>query len=181
MDQMVKKSPEKEKACDMACMMEEYKKVGAPGEQHKMLESRTGKWRVKSRHYMDPAQPPMESSGECDRKMILGGRYMQEEFSGDMMGEPFNGIGVFGYNNHTKKYFSTWMDSMSTGLYFFEGTGSPDGKTMSLEGHFNDPVKGDVTWRLTSTIKDADHETFEMKTITKDGKEEKCEMTYERA
>ncbi|MEP6887745.1 MAG: DUF1579 family protein [Nitrospirales bacterium] len=32
-------------------------------------------------------------------------------------------MGVTGYDNHTKKYMATWMDSMGTGIYFFEGSG----------------------------------------------------------
>lgn len=35
--------------------------------------------------------------------MILGGRFLLHEYSGEMMGSIFNGIGVNGYDNHTKK------------------------------------------------------------------------------
>ena len=31
-----------------------------------------------------------------------------------MKGSPFTGIGFAGYDNHTQKYLSTWMDSMGT-------------------------------------------------------------------
>ena len=49
-------------------------------------------------------------------------------FAGDMMGSPFSGIGLNGYDNNTGKYVSTWMDTMSTAILYFEGTAGPDGK-----------------------------------------------------
>ena len=49
-----------------------------------------------------------------------------------MMGQPFTGIGVTGYDNHAKKYLSTWIDSMGTGIFSMEGTASMDGETITL-------------------------------------------------
>jgi hypothetical protein len=33
--------------------------------------------------------------------MILGGRFLQQEFAGEMMGGTFLGIGLTGYDNHS--------------------------------------------------------------------------------
>jgi hypothetical protein len=176
MDQAVKQRIED----DGASMMDAYKELAVPGAPHKMLAGRTGKWRVASKHWMDVDKPPMESEGTCERKMVLGGRYLQEEFSGDMMGSPFTGLGFTAYDNHNRKYVSTWMDSMSTGIYVFEGTASADGKTITMDGHFDDAVKGPVTWTLKTTIKDDKTEEFEMNMTTVGGKKEMCTMAYTR-
>jgi hypothetical protein len=112
--------------------------------------------------------------------MILDGRFLQDEFSGEMMGSPFTGIGVIGYDNQSKKYVSIWMDSMSTGIYFFEGTASQDGRTISLESRFNDPIKGPGTWHLVTRIVDENTEVAEMRMTYESGGEEKCETTYTR-
>ena len=112
--------------------------------------------------------------------MILGGRYLQEEFTGEMMGSPFTGIGITGYDNLGKKYVMAWMDSMSTGIYFMEGTADADGRTITLNGRFDDPVKGPMKWRGVTRIVDDNTEVCEMTMIDKDGKEEKCETTYTR-
>jgi hypothetical protein len=162
-------------------MMEIYQKVGTPGPPHKMLASMAGSWTTKSKAWMEPDKPPMEDEGACEQKMLLGGRYLQQEFTGKMMGAPFNGIGVTGYDNHTKKYMSTWIDTMSTAIYFFEGTGRPDGKTFTQESRYDDPVKGPMTWRSVTRIVDGNTMLFEMYGIDKTGKEEKMmEMTYNR-
>jgi hypothetical protein len=166
---------------DMQAMMEVYRKVGTPGEPHKMLASLEGSWTTKTRGWMEPDKPPTDSTGTCEQKMLLGGRYLQQEYTGDMMGEPFTGINIIGYDNHTKKYVSTWIDSMSTGIYCFEGTVSSDGKTITQENSYDDPVRGPMIWRSISRFVDDNTLEYEMYMIPKSGKEEKMmEMTVSR-
>lgn len=89
---------------DMQSMMEVYEKLATPGPPHQLLESMAGIWHTKTRCWMEPETPPVESEGTCEQKMLLGGRFLQQVFNGDMMGIPFTGIGVTGFDNHTKKY-----------------------------------------------------------------------------
>jgi hypothetical protein len=116
-------------------IMEEYKRLETPGAPHRLLARMAGSWNTKTRSWMGPEKPPMESTGTCELKMLFDGRYLQQEYSGDLMGSPFAGVGVTGYDNHTKKFVSAWMDSMSTGIYFFEGSESTDGKGFTQESH----------------------------------------------
>ena len=81
----------KEGKMDMQEMMEVYKKVGTPGDHHKLLAKLVGSWTTKTRSWMEPDKPPMETTGMCEQKMLLGGRYLQQKYTGDMMGEPFTG------------------------------------------------------------------------------------------
>jgi hypothetical protein len=114
----MEKEKKQENKMDAQAMMDVYTKLGTPGTPHKVLASMAGSWITKTKGWMEPDKPPMESKGTCEQKMLLGGRFLQQEYSGDMMGSPFTGIGVTGYDNHTKKYVSTWMDSMGTGIFF---------------------------------------------------------------
>ena len=98
-----------------------------------------------------------------------------------MMGAPFTGIGYTGYDNHKQRYVSTWMDSMSTAVLFFEGTVSPDGKTVTQECAHDDPVRGPMKWRSVTRIVDANKNIFEMYGIYEGDKQEKMfEITYTR-
>jgi hypothetical protein len=162
-------------------IMEIYKKVGTPGEPHKLLAKLEGNWTTRSRGWMEPGKPPIESHGTCEQRMILGGRYLRQEYYGDMMGQPYTGINILGYDNHTKKYQSVWIDTMSTGVYFFEGAAGRDGKVITQECSYDDPVRGPSLWRTVTRIKDDDTVDFEMFLTPKDGKEEKMmEMTIVR-
>ena len=167
----------KESKMDMQEMMEVYKKLAIPGAPHKALASMAGIWDAKSKYSMEPDQPAVESTGTCVQKMILGGRYLQQEHTGEMMGSPFNGINLIGYDNHTKKYVSTWIDSMSTGIYYFEGTASADGKVITQECQYDDPVKGPMVWRSVTRLVDDHTVVYEMYGIDKEGKEEKMGET----
>jgi hypothetical protein len=177
----MEKEKKQEGKMDMQAMMDLYTKLGTPGAPHKLLASMAGTWIAKVKSWMEPDKPPMESRGAAKRKMLFDGRYLQEEFTGEMMGSPFNGLGFTGYDNNGKKYVSTWMDSMSTGILFFEGTAGADGKTITQKCRYNDPVKGPAEWRSVTRIVDDNTEIFEMYNTVKGGKEVKMmEITYTR-
>ncbi len=166
---------------DMQRIMEIYTKVGTPGDPHKLLANLEGIWTTRSRGWMEPDKPPMESTGTAEQKMILGGRYLQQVYTGDMMGTAYTGISIMGYNNHTRKYESTWIDTMSTGVFYFVGTASADGRTITQKCSFDDPVKGPSVWRTVTRIKDDNTVEFEMFLTPKGKKEEKMmEMTSTR-
>jgi hypothetical protein len=162
-------------------MMKIYMKLSIPGAPHKRLASLAGNWATKTTAWMEPEKPPVESKGTCKQKMILGGRYLQQEYTGDMMGNKFTGINLLGYDNHTKKYVSIWIDSMSTGIYYFEGNAGRDGKTITQESRYDDPVRGPMTWRSISKVVNDKTMVYEMYIKVKGGKEEKMmEMTLTR-
>ena len=178
---MATSAGDQEGKMDMQAMADVYKKLGTPGAPHKVLASIAGRWNTKIRTWMEPDKPPMESTGTCEQKMLLGGRFLQQEFSGNMMGSAFTGIGVTGYDNHTKQYVSTWMDSMGTAILVFEGTGTADGKTITQESRYDDPIKGPMKWRSVTRIVDDNTHVFEMYEADKKGKEVKMmEITYTR-
>ena len=90
------------KKMDMKAMMDIYMKLAVPGSPHKHLEEMVGSWTTRTVAWMEEGRPPMESKGTCEQKMILGGRFLQRKYTGDMMGTTFNGINIIGYDNHTK-------------------------------------------------------------------------------
>src|SRR4030042_701923 len=166
---------------DTQAMMEVYTKLAIPGAPHKVLASLAGTWITKTRGWMDPDKPPMEGTGTCEHKMLLEGRFLLQKYTGEMMGSPFTGINLIGYDNHTKKYVSTWIDSMSTGIYYFEGTASANGKTITQACSYDDPVRGPMVWRSVTKIVNDNTLKYEMYMTPKGGKEEKMmEMTVSR-
>ncbi len=177
----MEKEKKKERKMDDQAVMEEYRKLAIPGAPHKLLARMAGSWNTRTKSWTGSDQPPTESKGTCELKMLFDGRYLQQECSGEMMGSPFSGVGVTGYDNHTKKFVSTWMDSMSTGIYFFEGIGSTDGKSFTQESRYDDAVQGPMKWRAVTKLVDDNTFVFEMYGAHKKGKEDKMmEMTYTR-
>jgi hypothetical protein len=175
------KERKQEGKLDKQEMMKVYQELGTPGAPHKLLAGMEGSWEAKVSSWMEPGTPPMVSTGASEDKMVLGGRFLQQEFTGDMMGSVFTGIGFTGYDNNTRKFVSTWMDSMGTAILFFEGGIDTDGKTITQESHHKDPFKGPMTWRSVTRIMDDHVHVFELYSIDQKGKEEKMmEITYTR-
>jgi hypothetical protein len=159
--------------------METYTKAGTPGAEHQALAATAGSYDIKLRSWMEPGAPPMEETGTATRAMALDGRVRVEQVSSTMMGAPFTGQGMLGYDNVTGKYWSTWNDSMSTGLMVSEGTCDAS-HACKFTGTWNDAVKkGPVTARMTSRWTSPTTEVFEMYGPGRDGKEMKMmEITY---
>jgi len=160
--------------------MEAYMKAGAPGAPHKALASMAGTYDLKIRSWHDPDGPAMENAGTATRTMTLDGRVLVEEMSSSMMGTPYNGYSMMGFDNVTGRYWSTWNDSMSTGLMVSEGTCDAQARTCTFTGSWNDPIKkGPVKARMTTRWPNPMTEIFEMYGPGRDGREIKMmEITY---
>jgi len=160
--------------------MEAYMKAGAPGAPHQIMASPAGNYDVKLKVWHEPGGPAAEDVGTAKRTMTLGGRVLVEDLSCTMMGMPFTGHGMFGYDNVTGKYWGTWNDNMSTGVMVSEGTCDAQGKNCTFTGSFHDPVKKTlVTLRMNSKWTSPTTETFEMFGPAPDGKEMKMmEIIY---
>ncbi len=175
------KDKKAEKQMDPQAMMEVYKKLAAPGEPHKLFASLAGSWETKTKEWMEPGKPPTESTGSAEMKMLLDGRFLYQEFNGNMMGQPFSGVGIDGYDNLRKRYVSTWIDTIGTGIFQMEGMASADGKTITLKGQHAELGGGQMTHRAVWKIVDSNTQTFDMYGTHHGGKEMKMmEIVYTR-
>ncbi|MEY8848616.1 DUF1579 domain-containing protein [Psychroserpens sp. XS_ASV72] len=152
-----------------------------PSKFHKWIAQFDGTWSGQSKMWMDPKQPPMESKMVTTNEMILEGRYQRSTNTGRMMEQEFVGEGIMGYDNASKKFVSTWIDNMGTGIIFMEGELSKDEKILTLYGMMKDPISGkDMKIKQTLTLVSDNEHKFEMYMIT-DGNEFKTlEIMYTR-
>jgi hypothetical protein len=131
--------------------MEAMMKAMSPGEPHKLLSRYAGDWTFTNKMWMDPSQPPAESSGTMHGEMILDGRYAQLSWKGNMMGMPFEGRGTHGYDNMAKQYVSSWIDNMATGIMYSTGTCDAAGKKCEDKGDMMDPMTGQKSYMRSVT------------------------------
>jgi hypothetical protein len=167
-------------SAEQQAMMEKMAKAATPGSQHAMLAKMAGDWDCVVRYQMDPSQPMQEEKTSATITSLMDGRYIQEVATGQMMGQPFNGMGIYGYDNVAGRYVSTWIDNMGTGIMKSEGTVDAGGKVIRWTGTMSDPVTGKVSKEhMVTTIADDDHHTFEMFGVPPGGKKEAKMMTIE--
>ena len=97
---------DKKPAADEKAMMEAMMKQATPGPEHKKLEPLVGDWTYTAKFWMAPGAPPMEMAGDDKCTWIMDGRFLQDEVTGPAQAgmPPFQGLGLTGYDNTTKKY-----------------------------------------------------------------------------
>lgn len=148
---------------DSATMMKAWLAYMTPGEAHKTLAKMDGKWTVATTMWMDPGKPPATSTGSMEAKMIFGGRYHQGMHKGSVMGQPFEGMSTWAYDNAKKVFISTWIDNMGTGIMSMEGTWDESSKTFNFKGKTVDPISGrDMDCRQTMKLVDDKNMMMEM-------------------
>src|SRR5215204_428147 len=91
-------------AVDDSTAMKNWMAYATPGEPHKMLAKSNGTWNGEVTMWMAPDSPAVTSKATMVNKMIMDGRYQVSEAKGNMMGMPFNGMSITGYDNHKKVF-----------------------------------------------------------------------------
>ena len=143
--------------------MQEYMKLTQPGEPHKLLQHYVGVWDTVTKIWMGgPGSPPMESIGMSKFTSVLDGRWVMEEHTGSMMGMPYLGKGMMGYDNYKNLYVGTWYSNMSTEMLQMAGARNPKTGVVTMYGLMDEPQLNvharTVKYVVTQT--DADHFTF---------------------
>ena len=160
----------------------EFMKMNQPGEHHAHLKQLAGNWDCDVEMRMTPDAPWQKSKGKTRSEMLLDGRYLHGEFSGDMMGMPFKGMSLMGYDNTKQKYFTAWVDSLSTGIMVFDGK-CEGGKVFTFTAEYDDPMtKRKSKIRQVTTVVTPDKHVFEWYETPEGGKEFKSMViNYTRA
>jgi hypothetical protein len=138
---------------------------------------------------MSPELPPSQSTGTTVSRAVMGGRYVVSDHTGKMqtpgpdgkmMNMEFKGMAIEGYDNVKKKFVSSWIDNMGTGIMNAEGTYDADSKTLTYMGMY-EPMPGmKTTMRQVIKLTDPDHRRMEF-FEDRGGKEVKTmEITYSR-
>jgi len=152
-----------------------------PGDVHQMLAKSAGNWSAAITMWMKPGAPPSMMTGEMKNEMILGGRYLQGTNTGNMMGMPFQGIGVTGYDNAKKIFVNSWIDNFGTGIMYMEGKWDAANKMINFTGKMVDPATGkDVPIRETIKFIDDNTQKFEMYAMDQGKEYKSMEITYVR-
>jgi hypothetical protein len=168
---------------DMAAMMKEWEKWSAPCPMHKHLEKLVGTWNAVTKMSMDPSAPAVESKGVATNTLIMGGRWLRQDYKGEMMGMPFEGVGMLGYDNFKKQFIGSWIDNASTMMMHSMGTANESGTEFNLSGTMDEPITGerDKKFRHAWKIASADSHTFEAyDNIPGKGEVKVLEITYTR-
>jgi hypothetical protein len=173
-------------------MMKQMIEMSKLNENHKLLATMDGNWNYTIKLWMnpDPNAPPQQSKGTATRKSMMGGRYSVMDVTGKMQmpgedGKPkdmqFKGMGIEGYDNVKKKFVSSWIDNMGTGIQFSEGTYDPGTNTFTYTSEIEMMPGMKTPVREVIKATDKDHMVLEWYE-NRGGQEKKTmEINYTRA
>ena len=133
-----------------------------PTAHHAAFKALEGTWDAVVTYYVDPAKPPAVSKGVEVNKVVPGGLWIQSEFRSDMMGMPFEGRGLFGYDTAAGRHVGTWVDSFSTSQSIVEGTCKDGCREVTVFFKGPDMTGKTITYKEVNVVKDADHRTMTM-------------------
>jgi hypothetical protein len=161
-------------------MQKKAEAAGTPGPAHKALEAFVGDWKAEVKCWHQKDEQPQVSQGTAKTGWILNGRFLEEQFQGEMMGKRFTGKSLMGYDNTKQAYNYVWVSDMQTSMFTCEGKGENGNKTIVLEGRADCPATGqrNVVIKTTLRVVGPDKHTFEMFDTGKGMKT--MEITYTR-
>ena len=160
-------------------------KAMSPGPHHELFNDLVGSWNAEITWWEAPGTEPVESQGLAEYKVILGGRYLMQQFAGEMMGMPFEGVGLSGYDATTDQHTFVWCDNMGTQMMYSTGVCTDHCKTQTHVTTVRHPMtKQETRIRMVSTVIGHDKHIFEYYMAiagTSDGWFKSMQIVYTRS
>jgi hypothetical protein len=142
-----------------------------PQKEHQWLQQLIGEWTSEAEATMEPGKPPETFKGS-EKVRALGDFWIVGEGQGEM---PGGGAATMmltlGYDPRTKRFVGTWVGSMMSHLWVYDGaldatervlTLNAEGPDMSAEGKM-------AKYQDIIEIKNPDHRTLTSQALGDDG------------
>jgi hypothetical protein len=105
--------------------------VAEPQKEHRGLQQLIGEWRYEAT--MVPDKPEEACTG-IERVRTLGGLWILAEGQGEMPGGgTATTLVTLGYDPQRKRYVGTWVGSMMTHMWLYDGELESTGKILTLD------------------------------------------------
>jgi hypothetical protein len=142
-----------------------------PQKEHHWLQQLVGEWTYE--HECGAAADQTQSKAQgIERVRSIGGLWVVGEGQGEMPGgAPATMIMTLGYDPQRKRYVGTWIGSMMTHLWVYDGSLDAAGKVLTLNAEgpsFTDEGKM-VQYQDIIELKSNDHRVLRSQMLGDDG------------
>ena len=103
-----------------------------PQSEHKWLQKLVGDWTFESDCVMGPDQPPMKTTG-TESVRSFGGMWTVAEGEGGMPDGGWKSIMTLGYDPQQKRFVGTFVATMMTHMWIYNGSLDAAGKVLTLD------------------------------------------------
>ncbi|MBD0336282.1 MAG: DUF1579 domain-containing protein [Cyanobacteria bacterium Co-bin13] len=139
--------------------------------EHHWLQKFVGEWTYQSEVSMGPDQPPEQATG-IEHVRSLDGLWILAEGQGEMPGcGPATTMLTLGYDPEKQHFIGTWVGSMMTYLWVYEGELDASEKVLSLSTEGPDMSGGSqlAKYRDVVEFKSDDHRVLTSHYLGDDG------------
>jgi hypothetical protein len=146
--------------------------ITEPRKEHRWLQKLVGEWTFEAEATMESGKPTEKSRG-TESVRSVGGVWFVAEGQGEMPGcGPVTTIMTLGYDPKRTRYVGTWIGSMMTHLWGYEGAVDADGRVLTLEAEGPSFVaEGKMAkYRDVIEFESDDHRVFRSLILGDDGK-----------
>ena len=141
-----------------------------PGPQHLALADLAGEWAWTSVFRMDVESPGSEpDSGTARVEAVLGDRFIQIHERGGILGEAFEAVKTFGYNNAAAVYEGSWLYTGSTAMMRLRGSSEDGGRITVFQAQYATGPEEVQRFLVTLTIAGPDRFTLTLVALLEDG------------
>jgi hypothetical protein len=145
-----------------------------PQKEHQWLQKLVGDWTYEGECPAEPGQPAQKMTW-TESVRSLGGLWTIAEGRGDMPGgETGTTVMTLGYDPEREKYVGTFVGSMMTHLWVYEGTLDESGRILTLDTEGPDMSGGVAQGKMAKyqdiiEIKSDDYRTLTSRMLGDDG------------
>jgi hypothetical protein len=154
-----------------------------PQSEHRWLQKLVGEWTYESEALMDPNQPPERSAG-TEIVRSLGEVWILAEGQGEMPGcGSATTLMTIGYDLQKQRYVGTWIGSMMTHLWIYDGELNAAENVLTLNNK-GPSMSGDeklATYKDVIELKDDNHRVMTSHRLDENGQwHQFMTVTYQR-
>ena len=131
-----------------------------PSAAHARLKELVGSYDVTMKMQMMPGEPPMETKGTAEFGWFAEGKWLQETWSIEMMGQKVKGIAHLGYDNFKERFVWCKVDSMQTSLQLASGLFDKSGDNLILWGTIDEPMTPEQDKQVKYVTRGFGQDTF---------------------
>jgi hypothetical protein len=142
-----------------------------PQKEHQWLQQLVGEWTYEAEATMAPGQAPSKCEGS-ESVRSLGALWILAEGQGEMPGGgPATTVLTFGYDPQKRRYVGTWIGSMMTHLWVYDGALDAAGSVLTLnaEGRHMTVEGKTAQYKDVMEFKSADHRVLTSHMLGDDG------------
>lgn len=121
-----------------------------PDEPHTRLAALAGRWKGRTRIWLEPTSTPEEAETSLEAQPILGGRFLRLSYVSIAGGQPHAGEYTLGWDQNERRWTLAWVDSfhMGTGVMLSLGAVGDAGPMVV----YGDYLAGTERWGWRTAI-----------------------------